>query len=172
MADNITLDPGVGGSVVAADDIGSVYHQLVKVEFGADGSATQVDATHGLPVGLMPQTSGGCSFKKFLSLANTNAVEVKDTAGQIYAIYATNINAAVRYLKIYNLADSNVTPGTSVPAMTFPIPANAAGAGFFLSLEQGIAMGTGISFNLTTGVADNDNVAVAANEITVTVFYK
>ena len=50
MADNITLNSGSGGSVVAADDISSVYHQRVKIEYGVDGSATDVSDTNPLPV--------------------------------------------------------------------------------------------------------------------------
>ncbi len=39
MADNTTLTPGVGATI-AADDIGSVLYQRVKLSLGADGSAT------------------------------------------------------------------------------------------------------------------------------------
>jgi len=48
MADNTQLDPGSGGDVVATDDIGGVKHQRVKLEFGGDGVATEVD--HGDPL--------------------------------------------------------------------------------------------------------------------------
>ena len=40
MADNITLNAGSGGSVVATDDDGTAHHQYVKVEFGAVGRTT------------------------------------------------------------------------------------------------------------------------------------
>jgi hypothetical protein len=50
MPDNINVTPG-SGATIAADLISSVLHQRVKVEYGADGSATDVDATHPLPVG-------------------------------------------------------------------------------------------------------------------------
>lgn len=50
MADNITLNAGSGGATIAADDISSVWHQRVKVEFGADGSATDVSLANPLPV--------------------------------------------------------------------------------------------------------------------------
>lgn len=123
-------------------------------------------------VGLQPRTSGGLSFSKLISAATTNLTQIKGSAGQIYGIFATNINAAVRYLKVYNAASASVTVGTTVPDMTLPIPANAAGAGFYLKWPQGVAMGTGISIALTTGVADDDTGAVAANELTVHVFYK
>jgi len=50
MADNIQLNAGTGGATLAADDILSVWHQRVKVEFGVDGSATDVSASNPLPV--------------------------------------------------------------------------------------------------------------------------
>lgn len=50
MADNVILNPGVGGETVATDDVGGVQHQKVKIEFGDDGVATMVSATNPLPV--------------------------------------------------------------------------------------------------------------------------
>lgn len=50
MSDNTSLNPGTGGDTIATDDIGGVKHQKVKVEFGANDSATQVDASNPLPV--------------------------------------------------------------------------------------------------------------------------
>lgn len=50
MADNTTLNAGTGGDVIASDDIAGVKHQLVKVEYGAADSATQVSAANPLPV--------------------------------------------------------------------------------------------------------------------------
>lgn len=49
MADNIEITPGVG-KTVAADDIGGVLFQRVKVTHGADGSATDVSSASNLPV--------------------------------------------------------------------------------------------------------------------------
>lgn len=49
MADNTTLNTGSGGDVIATDDIGGVKHQLVKLEFGAADSATQVSNSAPLP---------------------------------------------------------------------------------------------------------------------------
>src|SRR5450631_2970345 len=48
--DNTVLNIGAGGDIIATDDIGGVKHELVKVEFGSNGTATQVDATNPLPV--------------------------------------------------------------------------------------------------------------------------
>jgi hypothetical protein len=37
MSDNTTLNPGAGGDVVAADDVGGIKYQRVKLTLGADG---------------------------------------------------------------------------------------------------------------------------------------
>ena len=50
MADNVTLNAGSGGSVLATDEISSVHHQRVKMQYGVDGSATDVSATNPLPI--------------------------------------------------------------------------------------------------------------------------
>lgn len=39
MADDILLNSGSGGDTVAADDVGGVKHQRVKISLGADGAA-------------------------------------------------------------------------------------------------------------------------------------
>ena len=50
MADNTELNTGTGGDTIATDDIGGIKHQRVKVQHGADGSATDVSAASPLPV--------------------------------------------------------------------------------------------------------------------------
>jgi hypothetical protein len=50
MADNVAITAGSGTSV-AADDIGSVFYQRVKISHGADGSATDTSTAAPLPIG-------------------------------------------------------------------------------------------------------------------------
>ena len=50
MADNTELNSGTGGDTIATDEIGGIKHQRVKVQHGADGSATDVSAASPLPV--------------------------------------------------------------------------------------------------------------------------
>lgn len=59
MADNTILNAGSGGDVIATDDIAGVKHQLVKVEFGAADSATQVSASDPLPIVQIGATPAG-----------------------------------------------------------------------------------------------------------------
>lgn len=49
MADNLTLNAGSGGDTAAADDIGGVKHQRVKLSVGADGAASDaIPVSNGL----------------------------------------------------------------------------------------------------------------------------
>lgn len=52
MADNIGYTPGTG-AIVAADEIGGVLHQRVKLGVGADGVAVDVSADNPMPVELL-----------------------------------------------------------------------------------------------------------------------
>lgn len=174
---------GGAGSISAklrhiSSAIDSVKTAVELLDNAIAGSEMQVDVVGALPAGNnimgrvvpVPAATGGASTHKTISAASTNATSVKASAGQIYAIVAHNINAAVRYLKIYNKA-SAPTVGTDTPVLTLPIPGNAAGAGFVLPVAVGVALSTGIAFALTTGVADSDTGAVAANEIVVDLVY-
>lgn len=49
MADNVAITAG-SGTTIATDDIGSVQYQRVKVTWGADGVANDVNTTTPLPV--------------------------------------------------------------------------------------------------------------------------
>jgi len=52
MSDNVELNPGTGGKIVATDDIGGAQHQLVKVEFGDNDTASMVSKRHPLPISI------------------------------------------------------------------------------------------------------------------------
>jgi hypothetical protein len=122
-------------------------------------------------VALVPQTTGGLTMSKTISAASTNATSLKASAGQVYAIQVFNLNAAARYLKLYNKA-SAPTVGTDVPVKVILIPGNTAGAGAVMcDWSAGLAFGTGIAWALTTGMADADTGAVAATEIVVNIDY-
>ena len=51
MADNIGYTPGTGATV-AADEIGGVLHQRVKLGIGDDGTAVDVSAANPMPITL------------------------------------------------------------------------------------------------------------------------
>jgi len=120
---------------------------------------------------LVSATTGGATAYKLVSAATTNATSVKGSAGTLYMVTASNVNAAVRYLKIYNKATAP-TVGTDVPVFTFAIPGNTAGAGTNIPLPaMGVALGTGIAIATTTEATDAGSTAVAVSEIVINMAY-
>jgi hypothetical protein len=125
----------------------------VKLFVGGNGAGRQAD--------------GSTPFS-FLSVANTTPVRVKKGAGKIFSIHAINVAAAVRYLKFY---DTLVTPGAAgvgIPVRRYAIPASATGAGFVLAPIVPMTFTAGIVFTITTGAADSDATAPAANDVILT----
>ena len=118
------------------------------------------------------RTSGGTTLYKNIDVDESEDA-VKASAGQVYWIHAINLSAAVKYLKLYNATVATVVVGTTTPDLTFPIPTqgDTNGAGFTLSIPNGIAFGTAITIAATTGVADNDSGAPGANEVVVNLGY-
>jgi hypothetical protein len=120
-----------------------------------------------VPISHGAAATGGYTPGKLVSAATTNATVIKASAGTIGYLTASSVNAAARYLKIYDKATSP-TVGTDVPIHTFIIPGNTAGAGTNILLPpQGILCSNGISFALTTESTDAGTTAVAASEIVI-----
>lgn len=112
--------------------------------------------------------NGGTTIFRSIDLDETEE-EVKGTAGVVYGYYFFNAAASVRYLKLYNATAASVTVGTTTPVMTIPMP---AGAGANVGFTYGIGFATAICAAATTGVADADTGAPAANDVIVNIFYK
>lgn len=115
-----------------------------------------------------PSTVGGLTINRVISAASTNSTSVKGSAGNLYGWYITNVNAAARYVKLYNKA-TGPTVGSDTPVMTLAVPANG---GTNVEFTNGISFATGIGLGITTGATDADTGAVAANEIIVNLLYK
>lgn len=49
MADNVGYTPGTGATI-AADEIGGVLHQRIKIGVGGDGAATDVSTSNPMPM--------------------------------------------------------------------------------------------------------------------------
>ena len=113
-------------------------------------------------------TAGGTSVSRTVSAASTNATNVKASFGQVYQIVASNVNAAARFVHLYN-ASGAPTCNASIIA-TFILPGNATGAGSNITLNPGLAFGTGIGFCITT--ANDGTGAVGASDVVLNVFYK
>ena len=158
---------------------GAALTALQLIDNIVSGSEAQVDVVAALPagtnligdVGLGVRTSGGCSIFRSIDLDEGALEVVKGSAGQIYHIAAFNSTAAPLFVKIYNATSGTI--GTGTPVLTYMVPANADsdGAGFILSVPQGIAFATGISVGCSTAIADADTGAPGANACSINILY-
>ena len=173
MADNFTANAGSGGSTFASDDISSVQYPRIKLIHGADGTNDgDVSTANPLPIQLRPLATGGCDLFRSIDLDETEE-EVKATAGLVYGILFSNMATSTRFLKLYNATAASVTVGTTTPVLTLALPGNSSDdvSGVF-SFPQGITFSTAITAAATTGIADNDTGAPAANDVIVNILYK
>lgn len=156
----------------AAARIDSKRAQVLTLEDATTrGQKLAINASGAAATLNVAAATGGATPGKLIAAASTNATSVKGSAGTLYALMVTSVNAAARYIKFYNKA-SAPTVGTDVPVLVFGIPGNTAGNGFTLSIPAcGINFSTGIAFAITTGIADADTGAVAASEIAVSYAY-
>ena len=119
-------------------------------------------------VSIGSAVSGGSTPFKLIAAATTNATNVKASPGQIYHMQLVNLSGSIRYVKLYNTA-SAPTCNSSTVIKTIPVFASAAA---LLDYEEGLEFLTGISFCVTGGLVDNDNTAIAANDMTINIDYK
>jgi hypothetical protein len=99
MADNVAITPGAGTNI-ATDDVGGVQHQRVKVEYGGDGSATDVSNATPLPTF---DRHDGRTFVQFYAAA--------------VAAGATGVETAIPLLKAGTLG---AAPAAAAASQTAP----------------------------------------------------
>jgi hypothetical protein len=110
----------------------------------------------------------GLTIFRSLDLDETEEA-VKASAGKLYGWYLYNDGAAEVYVKFYNDTTANVTVGTTTPVLTVPVPAGAAAN---VEFTNGIPFSAAITAAATTGVADADTAAPAANQVVANVLYQ
>jgi hypothetical protein len=106
---------------------------------------------------------------KINSAASTNAQNLKAGPARLLTLVANNVNAAARFLKLYNKATAP-TVGTDTPVLTIQLPASGAPVSLNLG-DRGIDFDVGLSIAITTLGTDADATAVAANEIKAVLAY-
>ena len=92
--------------------------------------------------------------------------DVKTSAGKLYGWAVYNDHSAEVFLQFWNATAANVTPGTTTPRLTFPIPAGAAAN---VEFANGITFDTAITLGCTAGFSDG---TAPGATVSGTVFYK
>jgi hypothetical protein len=117
-------------------------------------------------VSVMPRSQHGCDVFRFVNLLNTGQV-VKANNGVVFGYILYNAATAVRFVKLYNKATAPAS--TDTPLVTIAIPASGVVQVEFVT---GIQCNVGIGVRACTGLADSDNTAPTANDVTVNILYK
>lgn len=134
MSDNLpfSADPT---KVVAADEIGGVLHQRVKLEHGADGSATDVSTASPLPTENRGNVAGtGIASAAFTSTQNS---------ADISNIGCRGVQAIL-----------NVTAGTTLSlVLTIQAKDPVSGSYYKLNADPSAVTGTGLTvYELFPGI--------------------
>lgn len=115
MADNVQLNSGSGGALIATDDDGTAQHQYVKVEFGGDGTFTKVTTTAGLPISEI----GRAAVIHFQSAIPTTASGTALASNACKEATVKNLlsNSAIIWVGVSGVSAANgyeLNPGESV----------------------------------------------------------
>jgi len=183
VAEDSAHSSGVLGSVTMAvrrdtpTALAGTDNDYIPLTTDANGGlwmslATKLDSTNDA-VAIGGRTTGGATIFRSIDLDESEE-EVKGTAGTVYSMWVTNTATSTRWIKFYNATAASVTVGTTTPVITIGIPGNTSDdiTGAFGGPGQGVAFGTAITVAATTGVADSDTGAPAANDVIVNIFYQ
>jgi hypothetical protein len=146
-------------SAVANDD-------RVNLWCNANGAAAIFNTAH---------TVGGCTPGSVISSGAVLETEIKASAGQLYTLSVTSLDATPVYIRVYDDTSAGLDESSDTPKLRYGIPAAAASdlSGREIPIPSvGINFATGIIFRVTTGFADNNTGALTANEVMVSYCYK
>lgn len=118
---------------------------------------------------------GGATLTSAIAPATPAGVNLKASAGTLYGLQCTTIQATPVYVKFYNSASAPTCgAGTPVGRWMCPAAATAAnGAGSNVSLPpMGVAFSTGIGYCVDAAFADNATTAITANNTIVNIEWK
>lgn len=176
------MDVAIGGATAATDALqtAGVYNSSPPSLSSGQGAALQLNSAGQLlvactgcsaasTVSLVPEATGGLTAKHFVAAASDNATNLKASAGQVYSIDGYNNAAYPVYFKLYNSASSPTGCGATG---LFKVVGLQAGTQHTLQSEEGWALGTGIGYCLTKGIADSDDTAVLLSDAVVDIGYK
>jgi hypothetical protein len=165
MADNIELNAGTGGAIVAADDISSVWYQIQKLAFGPLNTATLVTATEGLPVAQEGTWDIGTvtTVTAVTDITNTVTVDGSGVTQPVSHAALTELAAAIDtevQVDIVGALPAGTNNIGDVDVLSSALPTGAA-----TSANQTTIIGhvDGIEALLTTIDADTSTLAAAVS---------
>lgn len=119
---------------------------------------------------MSQSATGGFTPKSINSAGSDNAQVLKSGSGSLGTCSAFNVNAAPRYLKLYDLARVPV-PSSDIPVFVVAMPGNSNGAGSNVPFGN-ITFSNGIAFTIVNGIAVTDDTSVSANDCVISFGYR
>lgn len=107
---------------------------------------------------VAPSTTVGLTISSFILSTTTNATLVSSAARQLCKVEGFSISTTPVYVKMYNLS-SVPTAGSSLVVNRYILQA----PGFITTSELGDSYVTGLSYTVTSALADSDTTAVATS---------
>lgn len=143
--DASTIAGAVAGSEMQVDIVGSLP--------GGTNAIGKLAANSGVDIGDVDVLSVPNGTSHYRNIDANAESEIKSSGGTLFWMHVMNMTAAVAYLHLYDNPAASVTPGSTTPTYTFPIPTqgDTNGAGFNLPLGgSGQAFANGITLVCTT----------------------
>ena len=131
MADNIGYTPGAGATI-AADDIGGVLHQRIKIGIGGDGVATDISTANPMPVQETGELVEAIEALRMAVQSLTRSVgqTLPDTAARMRVNIETGSNVAITSLPTLSTV---TTVGTVTTVAT---TSNQTSMGGIIAVDQ------------------------------------
>lgn len=146
-------------------DTGSISTNMATVAGAVSGTEMQVDIVSGTVTANLSATDNtvldnidtntSASTSHYRNVDANAEAAIKGSAGVLHWMHVMNMTAAVAYLHLYDATAASVTPGTTTPTYTFPIPTagDTNGAGFNLPLgPNGQSFSNAITMVVTTTI--------------------
>lgn len=170
VLDQIEVNTSYGDNTGGGTEAGALRVTIANDSTGVvsvddNGGALTVDGTvtanlsatdNAVLDNIDTNTSKGASHYRNIDANAEDAI--KGSAGTLHWIHAMNMTAAVAYLHLYDATTANVTPGSTTPDFTFPLPTqgDTNGAGFFGRLEHAFANAITLVVTTTTDGSAGD----------------
>lgn len=165
MADNTTLNTGSGGDVIATDDISGVKYQRVKVNYGTDGFATDVDYATPLPVDATARSSATGTIT-----TSTSTITLTGAHGGAATVFISGTYSGVTFTVELSNDGTTWFQGVTLPVSatsgslsTSVTPATNASAAYSVALWGA----TQIRVRATAYTSGTANVVIVTNGLAI-----
>lgn len=154
--------------------IGGRADSTEPADVSADGDRVNAwfNPTGALATFATSSAYGGCTPGTSISAGAVLETEIKATAGTLYHLNVTSIDATPVYVKVYNDTAAN-TDETDTPVLRYGVPGSTDLAGHAVPMPpMGINFSTAITVRIVTGIADNSTGALTASEVLLSYCYR